>query len=218
MNVKVKVTAASKKNDATAAPAATATTAPTATAAATAAPAATAPAVTTQPTVAPPIVTAPAIPEPSKEPVKTFPYTVIENNFDTEEDMKDWYIRYNEDDNTAAGLNTKISVSSEAHTGAGAMLVSERLKAWNSPTIDLTDKVVAGGNYKVSFWAKVPQADEDFEDGIKLRISGGTKAEEGADEIYCNYPADTDYEILSDEWIKCETTFNVSDSFYSYIF
>ncbi len=218
LNVKVKVTAASKKNDATAAPAATATTAPTATAAATAAPAATAPAVTTQPTVAPPIVTAPAIPEPSKEPVKTFPYTVIENNFDTEEDMKDWYIRYNEDDNTAAGLNTKISVSSEAHTGAGAMLVSERLKAWNSPTIDLTDKVVAGGNYKVSFWAKVPQADEDFEDGIKLRISGGTKAEEGADEIYCNYPADTDYEILSDEWIKCETTFNVSDAFYSYIF
>ncbi len=216
LNVTVKVTAASKKNDSTAAPAATATVAPTAAAPATTAPAATAPA-TTQPTAAP-TATAPATPEPSKEPVKTCPYTVIENNFDTEEDMKDWYIRFNEDDNTAAGLNTKISVSGEAHTGAGAMLASERLKGWNSPTIDLTDKVVPGGKYKVSFWAKVPQADDDFEDGIKLRISGGVISEEGGSENYSNYPADTDYEIAYEEWTPCETTFTVPDAFCSFIF
>lgn len=155
--------------------------------------------------------------EPTATP-KIFPYTVVENNFDNETDMVDWYIRYNEDDNTAAGLNTKISISNESYSGTGAMLASERLKGWNSPTIDLTNKMVAGGKYKVTFWAKVPKDDEDFEDGIKLRISGGTKAEEDSAEIYCNYPADTDYEILSDEWTKCETTFTVADSIYSYIF
>ena len=184
---------------ATQAPAASASTVPTATAPA---PATDAPIPTTEPTATP----------------KTFPYTVVENNFDTEEDMKDWYIRFKEDDNKAAGLDTKISVSSESHTGAGAMLASERLKSWNSPTITLTDKVVSGGTYKVSFWAKIPQADEDFEDGINLRISGGVISEEGGSENYSNYPADTNYPIEIDKWTKCETTFTIPDFFYSYIF
>ena len=136
------------------------TTTPSASPAASAAPATQAPAASAS-TV--PTATAPATdaPIPTTEPTatpKTFPYTVVENNFDTEEDMKDWYIRFKEDDNKAAGLDTKISVSSESHTGAGAMLASERLKSWNSPTITLTDKV--SGDYVIADAVKFTATEE----------------------------------------------------------
>ena len=210
LTLKVTVKKASNATEipSTAAPAATATGAPTASASPSASASST-PAATAKPTQSP-------APTPVPTPTaKTYPYTVIDNNFDT--DLGNWFVRFNEDDNTAAGLDTKISVSDESHSGAGAMLISERLKAWNSPTINLTNIVTPGGQYKVTFWAKVPKADDDFDKGINLRISGGITTEEGDGEWYANYPADTNYPIKYEEWTKCETTFTAPAAFYNYI-
>lgn len=189
----------------------------------TAAPSASAPAASTAPKatatpVATPVVTPSATPVVSSTPTpepKATPLISYSENFDN--DLGDWYIRFNDEDNPAAGLNTRLELSDEAHSGK-AMLVADRLKSWNSPTLDLTDCITEGGTYKVSFWAKVPVADEDFEDGIDLRISGGNKMEEDAEEKYENYPADTNYPIYADKWTHIETTFTVPSALYSYIF
>ena len=195
-----------------------ATGAPTTGAPATGAPATGVPA-TGAPATGAPASNAPATPGASTAPTsvpKTYPYTVVENDFDT--DLGGWFARFNEDDNKAAGLDTKVSISEEAHTGSGAMLISERLKTWNSPGINLTDILTQGGQYKVSFWAKVPDADDDFDYGIDLVISGAITTEEGDGEWYTNYPSDTKYPIKYGEWTKCETTFTAPAAFYNFVF
>ncbi len=135
-----------------------------------------------------------------------------------DETVEPWFARFNQDDNVAAGLDTKLSVSSEARTGSGAMLISDRLKNWNSPGIDLTARMVPGSTYKVSFWAKIPESDEDFADGIDLRVSAAYILEEGGAEAYENYPADTNYPIVADEWTYIETEFTTPASLASYVF
>ena len=154
------------------------------------------------------------LPEVSPTPEPGIDESIIANDF--ESDWGNWYVRFNEEDNQNAGYDTKISISDEAHTGQGAMLISNRYTAWNSPALDLEDVVIPGAVYNVSFWAKVPSFDEDYDDGIKLRISGGIVSEEGGSESYQNYPADTDYCIAYDEWTYCETTFIAPEMFYTY--
>ncbi len=188
---------------------------------------ATKPAESAAPSVAPsatPAATATAV--PSATPVVTpeatpavpavTPLTNYTETFD--ESVGDWFARYSPEDNEAAGMDTKISISSEAHSGTGALLMTDRLKSWNSPGIDLTESITPGATYKLTFWAKVPAAYDDFEDGILLRVSGAYKMEEDSAEKYENYPADTDYFVAYEEWSYHEVEFVVPSALHNYIF
>ncbi len=170
------------------------------------------PAASSVPSSAPATTPAPTL-EPT--PVPT-PLVNYKESFDTS--VGDWYARYNSDDNEAEGLDTKVSVSSDAYEGSGALLMSGRLKAWNSAGIDLSNVITPGATYKATFWAKVPKEDEDFEDGIDIFVSGGYRTEADADEKYENYPADTTYYVGYDEWTKVEVEFTVPSALYSYVF
>ncbi len=166
----------------------------------------TAPAATAAPTAEP---TVPPTPAPT-------PLVYYSETFD--ESVGDWYARYDTEKSAEQGVDTNVSISSESHSGAGALLMSGRLEAWNSAGIDLTNVVTEGATYKATFWAKVPDGYDDFEDGILMRVSGACKMEEDADEKYENYPADTDYLVAYDEWSYHEVEFVVPSAINSYVF
>ncbi len=170
-----------------------------------------------------PASTAPSAP-PSEAPTETpKPTPLINYSEDFENGLGDWFARGNE---------SKLMVSSEAHTGSGAALIYDRQSAdgkahaWNGPAIDLSQSLTPGGKYKVSFWAKVPEEDAALWSscgGIELLVSGAkyyTKEDldNGAEPSCENYPADTSYPIKIDEWTKIELEFTAPDYFYQYIF
>nr|MBP3598614.1 endo-1,4-beta-xylanase [Eubacterium sp.] len=156
---------------------------------------------------------------PSTEPtvaptVAPTPLTNYTESFDTS--VGDWFPRYSETDSEEAGVETKLSISSEAHSGTGALLMEGRVKPWNSPGMDMSQIVIPGATYKLTFWAKVPDGYDDWEDGINVRFSGAYKMEEDSAEKYENYPADTDYFVAYDEWSYHEVEFVAPSALYTY--
>ncbi|MCM1246725.1 MAG: endo-1,4-beta-xylanase [Roseburia sp.] len=167
--------------------------------------------VTTEPAATDAVPTQSSENQGPSEPVIT-PLVNYSENFD--EGLGDWIARYDPEQ----GNEAKLTLSDEAHSGKAALISGRDGHTWNGPAIDLTKCITPGASYKVTFWAKVPQADDDFEDGINLRVSGAYKTEEDGEEKYENYPADTDYPIAYTEWTKVEVEFAVPSALYSYIF
>lgn len=147
-------------------------------------------------------------PTPTPAPVHTFPYKE-----DFENGLGAWVARYNPDETEA-----KLSISTEAHEGEGASLITGRVKSWNGQMLDLSNSVVGGGKYKISLWAKVPADDTKYAKGINVFLSGVYQVTEDDPEQYFNYPADTYYKIKSTEWTQIEVEVTIPDAFSKYIF
>lgn len=202
LSATVKVQAASPK----------VTKAPTATAEA---PVSSAPAVTTEP-IAPDTTDNPAPVTPTAVPTAVptpEPEPVFSADFE-DGTVGNWFARYG----TTSTKPTKLSISSEAHSGNGALLTSDRERAWNSPGIDLLDTIVPGGKYKISMWAKVPDADTANAKGINIRMSIEYKTSEDAEAEYANIPADKNQKILQSEWTYIEEEFTMPASLSSLVF
>ena len=204
----------------------TATEAPKATAAPSAAPTATAPAAgnTAAPSGNPPSGTG----SPQGTDAPGGPTPLVNYTQDFENGLGDWYARGNE--------GCKLDITDEAHTGkAGALMHGREGEdgeghAWNGPAIDLTDSITPGGKYRVSFWAKVPEAEagEAWGSRLELMVSSAQyyseedKADDEAagtgDNLHCeNYPRDTWYPVSAGEWTEITTEFAVPDYFYEFI-
>lgn len=155
-----------------------------------------------------PTATPTSEPTPTPAPVHTFPYKE-----DFENGLGAWEARYNPDEGEA-----KLSVSTEAHEGNGASLVTGRVKAWNGQMLDLSNSVTGGGKYKISLWAKVPADDTKYAKGINVYLSGAYQVTDDDPEQYFNYPSDTWYKIKSTEWTNIEVEVTIPEAFSKYIF
>lgn len=208
-----KVTAAPTASNATTI--APATVAPTATPAASAAATATA---TTEPT---------AVPKPTIRPLaaesgsaeREVGEPLVEKTFDFEDGTGDWFAR------CADTHVCEIQSTDEAHSGNKAMRIfrdkdTEGLyHAWNGAGLDLSAIGSFGATYKVHFWAKITADESEDLDGdeVNMRFSGAKKVTSDAEEVYENYPADTDYPLSAEEWREFEISFVAPATFYSYI-
>ena len=213
VNVKVKKAA---KVTVTPAP----TTAPTATptAAITQAPA-TAPAAT--PTVDPKPTKRPGLADSNQE-ARPSGEPLIEKTFDFENGSDDWFARCGDDH------VCKIETSDETRpgsTGKKSMRIfrdkdKEGLyHAWNGAGYDLSAVGTLGATYTADFWAKISSDESEDLDGdeVKMRFSGAKKVTSDAEEVYENYPADTDYMLSADEWRHFTISFVAPATFYSYM-
>lgn len=185
------------------------TPAPSSAPAVTPAPASQAPAASA-PAASAPAATVPATPAvPTVEPLTD--YLEEFESIDENEHIGGWYVRCGEDS------ETKLSLSDEAHSGNHSALVSGREKQWNGMEIDLTDKILPGGKYKVTFYAKVPSDATTFKRGIDLRLSGGTAfSDDDDDTTYENYPRDKNQRVVIDDWREISEEFTVSEYFQKY--
>jgi endo-1,4-beta-xylanase len=154
---------------------------------------------------------------PTSTPVKTeinSEDAAQEDNQDYTEDFENgkgaWYAR--------GGSTTAVSVSTESHTGNGALLISGRTKSWNSPGIDLMDKMTPGGKYRFRLWAKVPDADTANAEGINLKMSIAYQTSKDSDMQYTNIPTGKVQKILQTDWTQIDEEFTLPASLYSLVF
>lgn len=200
LKLRVKVTGADKPSTTPQPPAVTAPATP-------APPAASAPSGSqgTPSTDAPaPATPAPPTAEPLRDYLETF------EGEDGNGSFGDWHVRCGSD------AETKLELSSESHDGSFAALVTGREKAWNGLEIDLTDRILPGGKYRATFYAKVPEGTA-FTRGIDLRLSGGTAFSDDEDDVtYENYPRDKNQRVKADDWKEISEEFTVSEYFYTY--
>ena len=213
VNVKVKKAA---KVTVTPAP----TTAPTATptAAITQAPA-TAPAAT--PTVDPKPTKRPGLADTNQE-ARPSGEPLIEKTFDFENGSDDWFARCADDqvckletsDETRPGSTGKKSMRIFRDKGEDGLY-----HAWNGAGYDLSAVGTLGATYTADFWAKISSDESEDLDGdeVKMRFSGARKVTSDAEEVYENYPADTDYMLSADEWRHFTISFVAPATFYSYM-
>lgn len=152
------------------------------------------------------------------------PLTDITWAFDdtTDETFAGWQPRWNPDDNEELGLeDTELFYTDEAKSGH-ALGIKNRVKPWNGISIDLSDSITEGATYRITLDMKVAKngltEDEldNYEDGIKIRISGGSKSEEDASDHYENYPPDFDNIVPLDEWVEISHDFTVPSALYSF--
>lgn len=161
----------------------------------------------TAPAASAPAQQTPSVPTP--EPLTDYLETF--EGSDGTGSLGDWYVRRGEDS------ETELVLSEEAHSGNHSALVKDREKQWNGMEIELTDKILPGGKYKVTFYAKVPEDATTFKRGINIRLSGGTAFSDDSEDVtYENYPRDKDQKIKIDEWTEISEEFTVSEYFYTY--
>lgn len=184
-----------------------------------------APSAQTQTQTQAPAASAPAEQTPAV-PTET---PLVNYSQDFENGLGDWYAR------GIDGIKLEVTQNAaDVYEGNGAALVSGREgedgegHAWTGPAIDLSNSITPGGKYRVSFYAKVAEADapnwsKGKNKGIRLMVSSAQyfskeDKEEGGDNLHCeNYPRDTYYQIGVDEWTKIETEFIVPEYFYEFI-
>lgn len=223
LSVTVKAAGGQAAPDATAAPGGAATAAPGT--AATAAPGGAATAAPGTAATAEPGTDATAEPEPT-EPGPT-PLVSYKEDFESfevnEKDPGDWYGRGN------TGCEFKVIEPEEGgHNNswkAGLMTRPDDgdSHSWNGPAMDLTKILTLGATYKVSFWAKVPESEENEvnRSGLQIMLSGVQYISEldknEGNSHYENYPRDTWTVINADDWTKVETTFTLPDYCYEFI-
>ena len=171
-------------------------------------PAVTPPAGTTgTPATQPPAPTEPAVPTvpPLTDYLETF------EGEDGNGSLGDWHVRCGEDS------EAKLELSEDAHEGGFSALVTGREKQWHGLEIELTDRILPGGKYRATFYAKVPEGTTYSKRGIDLRLSGGTiYSDEEDDADYENYPRDKNQRIKSGEWTQISEEFTVSEYFHKY--
>ena len=213
LTVSVKVKKAAKVTPApttapTTAPTATATVAPTATAAPTAT-------VDPKPTKRPGLEDANQEARPSGEPL-------IEKTYDFEDGFGDWYARCADDQVCKLEESDEVRPGS---TGKKSMRIFRdkgedgAYHAWNGAALDLSAIGTLGATYTADFWAKITKDEAEDLDGdeVKMRFSGAKKVTSDAEEVYENYPADTDYMLSADEWRHFSISFVAPSTFYSYM-
>ena len=215
LTVKVKVKKAAKVT-VTPAPTTAPTTAPTAavTKAPTTTPAAT-PTVDPKPTKRPGLADSGQEARPSGEPL-------IEKTFDFENGSDDWFARCADDqvckletsDETRPGSTGKKSMRIFRDKGEDGLY-----HAWNGAGYDLSAVGTLGATYTADFWAKISSDESEDLDGdeVNMRFSGAKKVTSDAEEVYENYPADTDYKLSADEWRHFTISFVAPATFYSYM-
>lgn len=220
LKLSVTVKAAAGKENQTAAPSA----APSATTAAQATATATATAPAAQNTGAPSGQET-ETPSGPQEPEQT-PLVNYSEGFDN--GLGEWYGR------GLDGIKLEVATDpADIYEGTGAAVISGREDedgghAWTGPAIDLSKSLTPGGKYRVSFYAKVAEADKENwnkgkNKGIRLMVSSAQyfskeDKDEGGDNLHCeNYPRDTYYQIGVDEWTKIETEFIVPEYFYEFL-
>ncbi len=141
---------------------------------------------------------------------------LVNLSFDFEDSsVGPWEARTDTSDN-----NEQLIITDEGHESSHAMAITNRDgHSWNGPCIQMTGNAVPGASYKFSFWAKIFQ-EEGITSGksMPLRVSGAKIVGEGEKESYENYPRDTDYTCLRDEWTYHEVTFTTPSAFVNYIF
>nr|MBP3598711.1 endo-1,4-beta-xylanase [Eubacterium sp.] len=120
-------------------------------------------------------------------------------------------INYTETFDTNTGLwsaksGSTIAISNEAHTGAGALLVSRNQAGNQGICMDMTNRI-ASPMYTLIFWAKSLDTNASAAETMELKITGTYKKEAHLQEVTECYPADTTYTIQKGEWTRVEVEF-----------
>ncbi|MGY1795502.1 endo-1,4-beta-xylanase [Geodermatophilus sp. SYSU D00525] len=90
------------------------------------------------------------------------------------------------------------TTTSDAHGGTTSLLTTNRLQAWQGPTLDVTESLAVGRTVQISFWAKLAPGQSATSASLKASIQ---RDRAGAATGYDNVPGASAV-VTSDAWTE----------------
>ncbi|MGY1833426.1 endo-1,4-beta-xylanase [Geodermatophilus sp. SYSU D01180] len=90
------------------------------------------------------------------------------------------------------------TTTSDAHGGTTSLLTTNRLQAWQGPTLDVTESLAVGRTVQISFWAKLAAGQSATSASLKASIQ---RDRAGAGTGYDNVPGASAV-VTSDAWTQ----------------
>ncbi|WP_082485488.1 endo-1,4-beta-xylanase [Rathayibacter sp. Leaf296] len=103
----------------------------------------------------------------------------------------------------ARGDGVQVAASTDARTGSGALLVTNRTQPWHGATLDVTEGLPVGTAVGVSAWAKLAPGESPA--GLKISVqrdNGGGSAYEGV--------AGAGAQVTADGWVLLSGTYTLA--------